>query len=68
MRALGSGDLEQWRAAINSLIGTVVAAGQIEARLLIRLRRLRALRSSIDRECKSQNASPMSTQPASEPR
>ncbi|MFN7611282.1 MAG: reverse transcriptase family protein [bacterium] len=68
MRALGSGDLEQRRAAINSLIGTVVAAGQIEARLLIRLRRLRALRSSIDREFKSQNASPMSTQPAPEPR
>lgn len=68
MRALGSGDLEQRRAAINSLIGTVVAAGQIEERLLTRLRRLRLLRSNIERELNSQNASPMSMQPALEGR
>lgn len=48
--ALGDGDVKERTAAVESLIGSVVAAGQIEARLLTRLRRLRATRASLRRE------------------
>lgn len=50
MRSLGSGDLAERRTAIESLLGSVVAAGQIEARLLSRVRGLRALREAVVRE------------------
>ncbi len=46
-KALEHGDLPSKAAAINSLIGSVVAAGQIEARLLKRLGRLRAARAEV---------------------
>lgn len=46
MRALGDGNPAERRAAIESLLGSVVAAGQIEARLLMRLKGLRALRAA----------------------
>ena len=46
MRALGDGDPAERRAAIESMLGRVVAAGQIEARLLTRLKGLRALRAA----------------------
>ena len=42
-RNLGSGDLTERRAAIESLLGSVIAAGQIEKRLLSRVRGLRIL-------------------------
>lgn len=45
--SLGSGDIGQRVAAVNSLIGSVVAAGQIEARLLNRLKRLRYIKSTM---------------------
>lgn len=47
---LGSGDIEQRLAAVNSLIGSVVAAGQIEARLLVRLKRLRDAKAALEQE------------------
>lgn len=47
---LSSGDLESRLAAINSLIGSVVAAGQIEARLLERLKKLRNIKAAVKRE------------------
>lgn len=47
---LGSGDFETRLAAVNSLIGSVVAAGQIEARLLERLKRLHNIKTSVKRE------------------
>ncbi|MCX7164772.1 MAG: reverse transcriptase family protein [Rhodocyclales bacterium] len=47
---LGTGCLEQRTAAVNSLIGSVVAAGQIEARLLVRLKRLRVIKSALQQE------------------
>lgn len=46
-QALGSGDINERRTAVKSLIGAVGAAGQIEARLLARLKRLRAIQSTI---------------------
>lgn len=49
MRGLGSGDLAERRAAIDSLLGRVVAAGQIEPRHLKRLHGLRALRAAVVR-------------------
>lgn len=48
--ALGCGDLEIRLAAVNSLIGSVVAAGQIEARLLQRLKKLRNIKAAVRRE------------------
>lgn len=56
---LGAGDLEQRMAAVNSLIGSVVAAGQIEARLLVRLKRLRGIKSSLEREAQSTCSPPL---------
>jgi len=47
---LGTGDIEQRIVAVNSLIGTVVAAGQIEARLLLRLKRLKGIKMAIEQE------------------
>lgn len=47
---LGAGDLETRLAAVNSLIGSVVAAGQIEARLLERLKKLRNIKAAVKRE------------------
>lgn len=47
---LGSGDLEQRLVAVNSLIGSIVAAGQIEARLLVRLRRLRGFKAALEQQ------------------
>lgn len=44
-QSLGSGDLAARRAAVERLLGSVVAAGQIEKRLLSRVQGLRALRS-----------------------
>lgn len=58
MRSLGSGDLTERRAAIESLLGSVVAAGQIETRLLSRVRGLRALREAVLREELAAAASP----------
>ena len=49
---LGCGDLETRMAAVNSLIGSVVAAGQVEARLLERLKRLRSIKAYFKREAK----------------
>jgi hypothetical protein len=43
MRALGSGEIEERREALDRLIGSAVAASQIEARFLERVRSLRAL-------------------------
>lgn len=43
MRALGSGDDNERREALDRLIGSAVAASQIEARFLGRVRSLRAL-------------------------
>jgi Reverse transcriptase (RNA-dependent DNA polymerase) len=48
--ALGGGDIDERRSAVNSLIGSLVAAGQIEARLLTRLKRLRSIRAELERE------------------
>lgn len=56
-QSLGSGDLAERRAAIESLLGSVVAAGQIEQRLLRRVRGLRALRSDLTRKLAAQAAS-----------
>lgn len=50
---LGNGDVEQRLVAVNSLIGSVVAAGQIEARLLARLKRLRVIKNALNREVKA---------------
>lgn len=50
LSALGDGDLSQRAVVINSLLGSVVAAGQVEARLLTRLRRLRAIRADVQRQ------------------
>jgi hypothetical protein len=50
---LGTGDLAQQTAAVNSLIGSVVAAGQIEARLLVRLRRLRIVKAALEQEAQT---------------
>lgn len=58
---LGTGDLEQRMTAVNSLIGSVVAAGQIEARLLARLKRLRGIKASLERESQSACSSPIAT-------
>lgn len=46
---LGTGDLDQRSVAVNSLIGSIVAAGQIEARFLVRLKRLRDIKADIER-------------------
>jgi len=46
-QSLGSGDLAERRAAIESLLGSLIAAGQVERRLLTRVRGLRALRSTV---------------------
>lgn len=54
---LGCGDLETRLAAVNSLIGSVVAAGQIESRLLERLKKLRNIRASLKRETNTINFS-----------
>jgi hypothetical protein len=48
-QALGNGDLVERKAAVNSLIGSVVAAGQVEARLLTRLLGLRARLAELKR-------------------
>ena len=48
MHNLGDGDLEQRKAALNSLIGSVVAAGQIEKRFLARLQKLRRIKATIE--------------------
>lgn len=53
MHDLGSGDLETRLAAVNSLIGSVVAAGQIEVRLLERLKKLRSIKASVEREARA---------------
>lgn len=58
MLALGSGDIEQRRAAVDSLIGGVVAAGQIEARFLTRLRRLRAIRTTLEQKAATSSTCP----------
>jgi len=50
---LGSGNVEQRLAAVNSLIGSVVAAGQIEARLLVRLKRLRDVKAALEQEAQT---------------
>lgn len=50
---LASGDLGQRLAAVNSLIGSVVAAGQIEARLLVRLKRLRDVKAALEQEAQT---------------
>lgn len=50
---LGSGDLEQRLVAVNSLIGSVVAAGQIEARLLVRLKQLRDVKAALEKEAQA---------------
>ncbi len=50
---LGCGDLEQRLAAVNSLMGSLVAAGQIEARLLVRLKRLRDVKVALAKEAQS---------------
>lgn len=50
---LGSGNLEQRLTAVNSLIGSVVAAGQIEARLLVRLKRLRKVKAALTQEAQT---------------
>lgn len=46
---IGSGDIKQRITAVNSLIGSVVAAGQIETRFLERLKRLRGLKAKMER-------------------
>lgn len=53
---LSNGDIEHRKAAINSLIGRVVAAGQIETRLLHRLKRLRAIKSELERDAEYENS------------
>lgn len=45
--ALGGHDPSERKAAVERLIGSVVAAGQVEARLLRRLRRLRELQRNL---------------------
>lgn len=47
INALGGHEPEARIAAVNSLIGTVIAAGQIEVRFLQRLRRLRSMRAAL---------------------
>lgn len=54
---LGTGNLEQRIDAVNSLIGSVVAAGQIEARLLARLKRLRGIKAALEREAQTSSLS-----------
>ncbi len=61
---LGNGDLEQRSAAVNSLIGSVVAAGQIEARLLVRLRRLRVVKAALEQEAQITFQAFTATEPA----
>lgn len=58
---LGAGDLGQRLIAVSSLIGSVVAAGQIEARLLARLKRLRGIKSGIERQVQSACHTPVET-------
>lgn len=53
---LGTGDLEQRSTAVNSLIGSVVAAGQIEARLLVRLKRLRVIKAVLEHEAQTKKS------------
>lgn len=48
MHNLGDGDEEQRKAALNSLIGSVVAAGQIEKRFLARLQNLRRIKATLE--------------------
>jgi hypothetical protein len=50
---LGSGNREQQLTAVSSLIGSVVAAGQIEARLLVRLKRLREVKAGLAQEAQT---------------
>ena len=47
---LGCGDVAQRIAAVNSLIGSIVAAGQIEVRILAHLKRLRAIKETLKQE------------------
>ncbi|MBU1426899.1 MAG: reverse transcriptase family protein [Gammaproteobacteria bacterium] len=54
---LGTGDIEQRIAAVNSLIGTVVAASQIEARLLSRLKRLKGIKAAFEQEASTSSPS-----------
>ena len=62
-QALGAGDIKQRIAAMNSLIGRVVAAGQVEARLLARLKRLRGIKAVMEREAQSALKPPVVTGP-----
>ncbi len=48
MHNLGDGDEEQRKSALNSLIGSVVAAGQIEKRFLARLQKLRRIKTTLE--------------------